>query len=60
MDPEFFKPRLLFGETRQGFMTTRYMPVKRSVKPLNSFKLIAFLLQDALYAFQTTLFHVFF
>ena len=51
MDPEFFKPRLLFGETRQGFMTAKYVPVKRSTKTLNSFKLTAFLLQDALYAF---------
>ncbi|KAG8215118.1 hypothetical protein J3R82DRAFT_8569 [Butyriboletus roseoflavus] len=48
IDPEFFKPRLLFGETRQGFMTTQYVPVKRSIKTLNSFKLTAFLLQDAL------------
>ena len=51
MDPEFFKPRLLFGETRQGFMTAKYVPVKRSVKTLNSFKLTSFLLQDTLYAF---------
>ena len=55
MDPEFFKPRLLFGETRQGFVTTRYMPVKRSVQALSSFKITAFLLKDALYVFQTTL-----
>ena len=59
MDPNFFEPRLLFGETRQGFMTTRYVPVKRSVKTLSSFKLTAFLLQDTLYAFQTTLFTFF-
>lgn len=51
MDPEFFKPRLLFGETRQGFMTARYVPAKRLVKTLNSFKISSFLLQDALYAF---------
>ncbi|KAF8549818.1 hypothetical protein OG21DRAFT_542691 [Imleria badia] len=48
MDPEFFKPRLLFGETRQGFMTARYVPVKRLVKTLNSFKITSFLLQDTL------------
>lgn len=48
LDPELFKPRLLFGETRQGFMTTRYVPVKSSVKTYNSFKISAFLLQDAL------------
>jgi len=48
LDPEFFQPRLLFGETRQGFMTTRYIPVQRSVKTFNSFKIAAFLLQDAL------------
>jgi hypothetical protein len=59
MDPEFFKPRLLFGETRQGFMTTKYVPVKRSIKALNSFKITAFLLQDALYAFQTSSFFTF-
>lgn len=51
LDPEFFKPRLLYGETRQGFMSTKYVPVKRSIKTLNSFKLSAFLLQDALYVF---------
>ena len=51
LDPEFFKPRLLFGETRQGFIATKYVPVKRSVKALNSFKLTAFLLQDTLYGF---------
>lgn len=54
MDPEFFKPRLLFGETRQGFMTIQYAPVKRFVKTLNSFRLATFLLQDALYAFEVT------
>ncbi|KAF8124364.1 hypothetical protein EV363DRAFT_1227517 [Boletus edulis] len=48
MDPGFFKPRLLFGETRQGFMTIRYVPVKRCIKTLNSFKISAFLLQDTL------------
>ncbi|KAI9573409.1 hypothetical protein HD554DRAFT_2055827 [Boletus coccyginus] len=48
MDSELFKPRLLFGETRQGYMTTRYVPVKRSFKILNPFKISAFLLQDAL------------
>ena len=50
MDPEFFKPRLLFGETRQGFMTTEYVPAKRSVDTINSSEISAFLLQDALYA----------
>ena len=39
MDPEFFKPRLLFGETKQGYMTTQYVPVKRSVKiPIHRLK----------------------
>ena len=55
MDPEFFKPRLLFGETKQGFVTIRYVPAKRSVKVLNSFKITAFLLEDALCVFETTL-----
>ena len=50
MDPEFFKPRLVFGETRQGFMTTKYVPVKHSVETFNSFKIGAFQLTDALYA----------
>jgi hypothetical protein len=58
MDPEFFKPRLLFGEMRQGFITTKYVPVKRSIKTLKSFR--TFLLQDALYAFQTTSFFTIF
>lgn len=40
-------------------MTTRYVPVQRSVKTFNSFKIAAFLLQDALYAFETTSHHVF-
>jgi hypothetical protein len=48
IDRDFFTPRLLFGEARQGFMTTKYVPVKRSVKLLDSFKISAFLLQDAL------------
>ncbi|KAF8340910.1 hypothetical protein F5887DRAFT_1062589 [Amanita rubescens] len=48
LDPEFFKPRLLFGETRQGFLTTQYVPVKSSVKTLNSRKISAFILQDSL------------
>lgn len=60
MDPEFFKPRLLFGETRQGFMTTQYVPVKRSVKTLNSFRITTFLLQDTLYAFEVTTLFTFF
>lgn len=37
-------------------MTTKYVPVKRSVKLLDSFKISAFLLQDALYAFKTASF----
>ena len=32
-------------------MTAKYVPVKRSVKTFNSFKMSAFLLQEALYAF---------
>lgn len=55
MDLEFFKPRLLFGETRQGFMTTQYVPVKRSVKNFNSFNITAFLLQDTLYVLELQL-----
>ena len=51
MEPGFFKPRLLFGETRQGFMTAEYVPVKRSVSTFISFKISESLLQDALYAF---------
>lgn len=60
MDPEVLKPRLLFGETRQGFMTTQYVPVKRSIKILNAFKITTFLLQDALYAFEITALFTFF
>ncbi|KAF9239497.1 hypothetical protein BU15DRAFT_88041 [Melanogaster broomeanus] len=48
MEPGFLKPRLVHGETRQGFMTTRYLPGKRTVKNLDAFKINAFLLQDAL------------
>ncbi|KAG9308630.1 hypothetical protein JVU11DRAFT_11581 [Chiua virens] len=47
-DPDLFKPRLLFGETRQGFMTTQYVPIKRSVKSLDFFKISAFILHDSL------------
>ncbi|KAF8549816.1 hypothetical protein OG21DRAFT_1447416 [Imleria badia] len=48
MDPELVKPRLLFGETRQGFMTTQYVPVKRSIQTLGPSKMSKFELQDAL------------
>ncbi|KAG9308119.1 hypothetical protein JVU11DRAFT_12471 [Chiua virens] len=47
-DPESLKPRLLPGETRQGFMTTKYVPTRHSVKAFNSFKISTPLLQDAL------------
>ncbi|KAF9228234.1 hypothetical protein BS17DRAFT_850512 [Gyrodon lividus] len=49
MEAELSKPRLVHGETRQGFMTTRYLPGKRSIKSLNSFNISSFLLQDALH-----------
>ncbi|KIK76912.1 hypothetical protein PAXRUDRAFT_28892 [Paxillus rubicundulus Ve08.2h10] len=48
MDPEFFKPRLVHGETRQGFMTARYLPGRRSVKDLRDYRMNSFQLQDAL------------
>ena len=40
-------------------MTTRYVPAKIAVKSFNSFRITAFLLQDALYAFGTTSLYVF-
>jgi hypothetical protein len=32
IDVELLKPRLLPGETMQGFMTSRYQPAKRSIE----------------------------
>jgi hypothetical protein len=54
MEPEFFKPRLVHGETRQGFMTARYQPGRRSVKSLYAHRMNSFQLQDALYASYVT------
>ncbi|KIJ12353.1 hypothetical protein PAXINDRAFT_14830 [Paxillus involutus ATCC 200175] len=48
MEPEFFKPRLVHGETRQGFMTARYLPGRRSVRGLHAYRMNSFQLQDAL------------
>ncbi|KIJ61761.1 hypothetical protein HYDPIDRAFT_115585 [Hydnomerulius pinastri MD-312] len=48
MDPNTLQPRLLHGETRQGFMTARYLPSKRAIKNYTSKKINQFELQDVL------------
>ncbi|KAF9230436.1 hypothetical protein BU15DRAFT_57234, partial [Melanogaster broomeanus] len=45
---DFLKPRLLHGETRQGFMTARYIPGKHTVKDYSSKKINSFELQEML------------
>jgi hypothetical protein len=49
VDVELAKPRLLFGETTQGFMTSSYRPAKQSIKEFRDEKINTVQLRNLLY-----------
>ncbi|KAH7882014.1 hypothetical protein F5I97DRAFT_1939518 [Phlebopus sp. FC_14] len=57
VDPEYFQPRLLEGETCQGILTVRYKPTRRVAEVYRGQRFNELQLQNLLYVLRLTLGH---